>query len=581
MGKPLEAPFLKPTTALAALSAKHALRRASELRFLPYFFAALSKPKLPGRAPADLGRTPRVQDRNASAHLRLIEKKLRILMVEDEVHDATLVEHTLKAGGFEFAFKRVDTEQEFLHQLEQFHPSVILSDHGLPAFDGFSALFLAQKKAPDVPFIFVTGSLGEEMTIKALKSGATDFVLKHRLNSLPPAVHRALRQAEFRLQRKQAEEALLSSEERYRSLVELSPDALFVQIDNRVVFINSAGVKLFGAGNPEQLIGRSLRELAHPDDWKNIQLRLRRMSEQSKPTPFKEHRMLRLDGTIVHVELAAAPLIFSGKTAAQVIAHDISERKHAEEEIRRLNVDLERRVAERTAELEAANRELEAFSYSVSHDLRAPLRHIEGFVEILQTTQSNCLSEEACHHLQTIANSARQMGRLIDDLLAFSRTARAELKRRPVPLEQLLRATIQDLRQDAEQRQVEWVLGELPTVHADPSLLKQVLLNLVSNALKYTRTRPLTRIEIGSRNTGSEHIVFVRDNGVGFDMRYVHKLFGVFQRLHRSADFEGTGVGLANVRRIIHRHGGRTWAEGEPNHGATFYFSLPKVAHPA
>src|SRR5882672_5940801 len=168
-------------------------------------------------------------------------------MIEDEAHDATLVEHTLKEGGFNFSFRRVDTEETFLDELGRFRPSVILSDHGLPAFDGFTALSIAQDKVPDVPFIFVTGSLGEEMAIKALKSGATDFVLKHHLATLPPALHRALRQAEFRVQRKHAEEALQTSEERYRSLIELSPDALFVQSEDKIVFINSAGVRLFGA----------------------------------------------------------------------------------------------------------------------------------------------------------------------------------------------------------------------------------------------------------------------------------------------------------------------------------------------
>src|SRR3954471_16337810 len=186
-------------------------------------------------------------------------KKLRILMIEDEAHDAALVEHTLKDGGFNFAFRRVDTEKDFLQQLDRYKPSVILSDHGLPAFDGFAALALAQTKAPEVPFIFVTGSLGEEMAIKALKNGASDFVLKHRLMTLPPAVHRALRQAEFRVMRKQAEEALQSSEERYRTLVEMSPDAFFVQSEEKIVFINSAGVKMFGAQRPEELIGRLIR----------------------------------------------------------------------------------------------------------------------------------------------------------------------------------------------------------------------------------------------------------------------------------------------------------------------------------
>ncbi len=497
-------------------------------------------------------------------------------MVEDEVRDATLVEHTLRGEGFDFCLKRVESKEDFLRELEQFHPSVILSDHGLPAFDGFTALSLAQKAAPDVPFIFVTGSLGEEMTIKALKSGAADFVLKHRLSTLPPAVHRALRQAEFRQQRKQAEEALLSSEERYRSLVELSPDALFVHSEGRVVFINSAGVKLFGAANPEQIIGMELRHLVHPDYWKAVERRLRRLQEDGRPVPFAEQKMVRLDGTILDVEVAAAPLIFAGKAASQVIAHDISERKRAEEEIRILNAGLERRVAERTAELEAANKELEAFSYSVSHDLRAPLRHIEGFVEILNATKAPSLDVESRQHLQTIADSARQMGRLIDDLLAFSRTARAELKQTRVDLNALARAAIQEVAPEASGRAIDWALRPLPEVEADPALLRQVMLNLLGNALKYTRTRSKARIEIASVQNPAEHIIVVRDNGVGFDMRYAHKLFGVFQRLHRAADFEGTGVGLANVRRIINRHGGRTWAEGELDKGASFYFSLPK-----
>src|SRR5262245_39655865 len=218
----------------------------------------------------------------------LIRKKLRILMVEDETGDADLVQHALKDSGFHFAFKCVDTERAFLEEICHFKPSIILSDHGLPAFDGFAALAIARDKAPDVPFIFVTGSLGEEMAIKALKSGATDFVLKYHLTTLPPAIHRALRQAEFRTQRRNAEIALQSSEERYRSLVELSPDALYVQSDDRIVFINSAGVKLFGAANADDLIGKSVRELVPPQDWKVVQERMRRLHAEGKQVPFVE-----------------------------------------------------------------------------------------------------------------------------------------------------------------------------------------------------------------------------------------------------------------------------------------------------
>jgi light-regulated signal transduction histidine kinase (bacteriophytochrome) len=198
-------------------------------------------------------------------------------------------------------------------------------------------------------------------------------------------------------------------------------------------------------------------------------------------------------------------------------------------------------------------------------------------VEILRTTKTDTLDTEARHYLQTVADSSRQMGKLIDDLLAFSRTTRTELRKTRVSLSELVREAMRELHHETLNRQVEFIVGKLPQVEADPNLLRQVLCNLIANALKYTRPRAVAKIEIGSAQAAGEIIVFVADNGVGFDMRYAHKLFGVFQRLHRASDFEGTGVGLANVRRIIHRHGGRTWAEGTPDQGATFYFSLPEI----
>ena len=242
---------------------------------------------------------------------------------------------------------------------------------------------------------------------------------------------------------------------------------------------------------------------------------------------------------------------------------------------------LERQVAERTAQLEASNKELEAFAYSVSHDLRAPLRHIAGFADLLLKHSEGQLDATSLHHLGAIVQSTEQMGRLIDDLLILSRVGRAEMQTRRVALDEIIHKVRGELAPEEEGRHITWEIGPLPPVEADPILLRQVWANLLSNAVKFTAQQEKARIEIGALpiDTESSHVtLFVRDNGVGFDPQYTHKLFGVFQRLHREEEFEGTGVGLATVRRIVERHGGRVWAKGEPDHGATFYFTLRQAS---
>jgi len=248
-----------------------------------------------------------------------------------------------------------------------------------------------------------------------------------------------------------------------------------------------------------------------------------------------------------------------------LIRHDITERRRVAAELQR-----------RGELLEAANKELESFSYSVSHDLRAPLRHIDGYASLLRKAVTESLNEKAARYLQTISDSAKQMGQLIDDLLVFSRMGRQEMLRTTVNLDQLVKTVLYDLRLDLQGREISWTIEQLPEVPGDPAMLRQVFMNLIANAVKFTSTRPVAKIEIGiAQRLPREIVLFVRDNGVGFDMQYAGKLFGVFQRLHRADEFEGTGIGLANVRRIVHRHGGRTWAEGEPDKGATFYVALP------
>jgi light-regulated signal transduction histidine kinase (bacteriophytochrome) len=234
-------------------------------------------------------------------------------------------------------------------------------------------------------------------------------------------------------------------------------------------------------------------------------------------------------------------------------------------------------LAERAGELEAANKELEAFAYSVSHDLRAPLRHVAGYAELLKKQASPLLDDKSRRYLKTILESAKKMGDLIDDLLSFSRIGRAEANKAVVNLDQLVAQVVAELGQQTSGREIAWKIGPLPICHGDRAMLKVVVVNLLSNAVKFTRTRPRAEIEIGCADGRENQVeLFVRDNGAGFDMQYVNKLFGVFQRLHRPEEFEGTGIGLATVQRIIHRHGGEVRAEGAVGRGATFYFSLPK-----
>jgi signal transduction histidine kinase len=272
-----------------------------------------------------------------------------------------------------------------------------------------------------------------------------------------------------------------------------------------------------------------------------------------------------------HVEEQDAALRAQGDQLREEVQH----RTQAEGAVRALNADLERRVAERTEALAAANRELEAFSYSVSHDLRAPLRHVIGFVELLQRETAGRISERGERHMQTIRKAGASMGQLIDDLLAFSRMSRTEMQSVDVPLDALIGDTVHDLEASLRDRRIHWEIQPLPVVRGDKAMLKQVFVNLIENSVKYTSRREVANITIGHLESDSRlAVIFVRDDGAGFDMRYAQKLFGVFQRLHRAEEFEGTGIGLATVQRIVGRHGGRVWAESVVDQGATFYVEL-------
>jgi len=375
-------------------------------------------------------------------------------------------------------------------------------------------------------------------------------------------------------ERQHAEETLREQ----ANLLNLTHDAILVlDLDGVVTYWNRGAEELYG-WRAEDAIGQLSHELLHtifPASRAQINAALLRTG--------------RWEGDLVHTKPDGTKLIVASRWALQQpesgnpvavleINNDITERKRAEEDLRTVNAELEQRVIERTVGLETVNKELEAFAYSVSHDLRAPLRHMAGYAELLQKHASAMLDEKSQRYMTMILESAKRMGNLIDDLLAFSRIGRAEIQKTIVSLEQVVKEAVSEVRPETAGRDIVWRIGALPTVHGDRAMLRLALVNLISNAVKFTRTRPHAEIEIGSADGKKDEIVvFIRDNGVGFDMKYVNKLFGVFQRLHRADEFEGTGIGLATVQRIIHRHRGRVWAEGLVGRGATFYFSAPKA----
>jgi PAS domain S-box-containing protein len=358
------------------------------------------------------------------------------------------------------------------------------------------------------------------------------------------------------------------------SLLDLTHDTILVRgMDDVISYWNHGAQELFG-WTSEQAIGKSAHELLHtvfPMPLGQIHAELVRTGRWEG-----ELAKTKADGTQVVVSARWSLRRDEQGHPVAILAtnNDITERKRRDERIRQLNADLERR----SRDLEASNKELEAFAYSTSHDLRAPLRHMAGYSELLQKHAAPVLDEKARRYVTMLLESAKKMGDLIDDLLAFSRIGRAEARNTLVSMDQLVAEAVNEVQREAPERSIAWKIGALPSLQGDRAMLRLVLVNLVSNAVKFTRTRAQAEIEVGCIDgQPDEVVVFVKDNGVGFDMKYANKLFGVFQRLHRAEAFEGTGIGLATVQRIVARHGGRVWAEGVEDGGATFYFSAAKT----
>jgi PAS domain S-box-containing protein len=373
-------------------------------------------------------------------------------------------------------------------------------------------------------------------------------------------------------------EALAESEQRFRATFEQAAMGLaHVDLDGKWLRVNDRLCQMTGFGR-DALIGRRLQEITYADDAQNDHEQMQSLLAGRIASYSIEKRYLRSDLSVLWIALTAALVRKDGEPQYFIlVVEDIGQRKAVEAEILRLNDELEKRVEERTAELLGANRELESFSYSVSHDLRAPLRSIEGFSRIVLEDNGERLTQESRDHLTRVVESTKHMGKLIDHLLEFSRLGRKTLATQLTDLRAIALICVDELMELNRDRTVNVSVDPLPDCRCDAALMRHVFANLLSNAFKFTRETTAPRIRVGYVAQEGYPIIYVQDNGLGFDMRYIDKIFGVFERLHRAEDYEGTGVGLAIVKRIIERHGGRIWAQSNPGQGATFYFTLPSV----
>ncbi|GAB7025936.1 sensor histidine kinase [Geotalea toluenoxydans] len=499
-----------------------------------------------------------------------MDKALRLLIVDDSRDDAELMLHTLNQNGYETKCQVVDTLEAMRAALETEEWDIIFSDHAMPHFSAPEALAVAKELHPELPFIILSGEIDLNLAVSLMKGGAQDYIQKREMARIVPAIERELREVEACRQRRRMETALLASEIRYRRLFETAKDGILI-LDadtGKITDANPSLMEMLGCSSDE-LIGKKLWKT---DIFADTFASKRAFNELEKKgyIRYDDMSLKTREGQQIDVEFISNVYPVDDMKVIQCNMRNITDRKRAEGQVKILDTYLEARAAE----LEAANSQLEAFNYTVSHDLRAPLTNINGYCQLLMELCRNILEPKYMGYLQEINNGVLRMNRLIDSLLNLSLVSRAELHREKVNLSQTAKAVAAELKLMEPQRKVTFKIADDVMVYGDVSLLQVVMENLFGNAWKYTSKRDLAHIEFGVTDHGGKRACYVRDNGAGFDMTNAEKLFNVFQRLDDTGEFEGFGIGLATVKRIIQSHGGWIIGEGEAGKGATFYFTL-------
>jgi PAS domain S-box-containing protein len=500
---------------------------------------------------------------------------LSLLIVEDSEDDADLLLRVLRPAGYEPAYEIVDTLPTMRTALEQKDWDVITSDHSMPQFGAPDALALAKELRPNSPFIVVSGENDLDLAVSLMKSGARDYIRKDELGRLVPTVKEVMREAEAGRKQQRAEHSLQVSEARYRRLFETAQDGILI-LDadtGQITDVNPYLVKMLGYAQ-EDFLGKKLWEIGSFKDSEASKSTFLELQTQGY-VRYEDLPLEASDERRVDVEFVSNVYTVGDKRVIQCNIRNITRRKEAEAKVRLLNAELEQRLQDRTVQLQVLNKEAENFSYSIAHDLRAPFRWISGFAQALQEGHASQMDAEGRRFIEKIRDSTEHMGALLDGLIELARFSRTDLRRTALDLTATVRRVAAELQEDDPERKVELVVAEGITANGDPRLLQRALENLLNNAYKFTAKRVLARVEFGTAPQGDGRVAyFVRDNGIGFDMAYADQLFGAFHRLYGAKEYPGTGIGLATVERIIHRHGGQVWAEGTENTGATFYFTL-------